>query len=333
MNTSLVITTINKPNKNIKIFNEKCKKNNWNFIVVGDVKTPKNFFISHGKYLNIQSQYKTNFKFAQSCPLNNYARKNIGYLEAIKDKADIIVETDDDNYPKNYFFDKKKIQYKVDEIRNKSWINIYDIFVKKKKFIWPRGLPLTEIFKNKIKIKKKINGEFYLQQGLSELNPDVDAIYRIVNEKINVKFKSDYKVSLGKSLSTFNSQNTIWFKKIFSLLYLPVTCSMRCTDIWRSLVVLRILKNDEKKILFFSTTMHQKRNNHDLINDFKEEIPMYLYNNKIYNILRKLILKKGEKNYINNLIKCYQALVDNNFLHKKEMKFLNHWIDDLNSLI
>ena len=333
MNTSLVITTINKPNKNIRTFNEKCKKNNWNFIVVGDKKTPKNFFISHGKYLNIQSQYKTNFKFAHSCPLNNYARKNIGYLEAIKDKADIIVETDDDNYPKNYFFDKKKIKYKVDEIKNKSWINIYDIFVEKKQFIWPRGLPLTEIFKNKIKIKKKINGEFYLQQGLSELNPDVDAIYRIVNEKINVKFKSDYKVSLGKSLSTFNSQNTIWFKKIFSLLYLPVTCSMRCTDIWRSLVVLRILKNDGKKILFFSTTMHQKRNNHDLINDFKEEIPMYLYNNRIHNILRKLILKKGERNYISNLIKCYQALVDNNFLHKKEMKFLNHWIDDLKNLI
>ena len=79
--------------------------------------------------------------------------------------------------------------------------------------------------------------------------------------------------------------------------------------------------------------MHQKRNNHDLINDFKEEIPMYLYNNRIHNILRKLILKKGERNYISNLIKCYQALVDNNFLHKKEMKFLNHWIDDLKNLI
>ena len=29
MNTSLVITTINKPNKNIRTFNEKCKKNNF----------------------------------------------------------------------------------------------------------------------------------------------------------------------------------------------------------------------------------------------------------------------------------------------------------------
>ena len=47
-----------------------------------------------------------------------------------------------------------------------------------------------------------------------------------------------------------NSQNTLWFKKIFPLMYLPVTCSMRCTDIWRSLIALRILKNDGKKFYF-----------------------------------------------------------------------------------
>ena len=39
-----------------------------------------------------------------------------------------------------------------------------------------------------------------------------DAIYRIMNKKINIKFKDNLSISLGKSLSPINSQNTIWFK-------------------------------------------------------------------------------------------------------------------------
>ena len=241
MKTSLIVTTINKPNRNIAKLSNGSKKNNWDFIVIGDKKTPKNFKLKYGSYLNTRQQIKTKLSFPKICMLNNYARKNIGYLLAIGKKAEIIVETDDDNCPKKNFFLKKKLIHNVSEIANKSWVNIYDLF-QKKNLVWPRGLPLDEISSNKIKIKfKKKNDKFYLQQGVCEKNPDVDAIYRLLNKNINIKFKDNYKISIGKSLTPFNSQNTIWFKTIFPLLYLPVTCSMRCTDIWRSLIALKIL--------------------------------------------------------------------------------------------
>ena len=148
--------------------------------------------------------------------------------------------------------DRSKI-HEVKIIKNKSWINIYKIFNKNKEIIWPRGLPLDEINSSKIKISKtKKLDQFNLQQGVADTNPDVDAIFRIANKRINIKFKS-IKISLGKSLSTFNSQNTTWFKDIFPLMYLPVTCPMRCTDIWRSLVVLKIMKTNRQNILFFGT--------------------------------------------------------------------------------
>ena len=38
---------------------------------------------------------------------------------------------------------------------NKNWVNIYDLFLKEKKFIWPRGLPLNFVKKNKIRLTKK----------------------------------------------------------------------------------------------------------------------------------------------------------------------------------
>ena len=57
-------------------------------------------------------------------------------------------------------------------------------------------------------------------------------------------------------------------------MYLPVTCTMRCTDIFRSLICLRILQNLNIKILFLEL-MFIKRNLHDIYSDFELEIPMY----------------------------------------------------------
>ena len=332
MKTSLVITTINKINKNIRKFASSSKIKKWNLIIIGDRKSPKNFNLSYGNYLNIKTQLKTNFKFAKICPENTYARKNIGYLQAIKNKSEIIVETDDDNFPKKNFFEEKKLIHNVKEIKNKSWVNIYDLFTTNKSLIWPRGLPLDDIMENKIKLSAKKKIRFYLQQGVCENNPDVDAIYRLINKKINIKFKNNYFVSLGKSLSPFNSQNTIWFEKIFSLMYLPVTCTMRMTDILRSLICLKILMNDNKKILFFGTTMFQERNVHNLYKDLEDEIGLYLYGKKITNLILNLNLKKGEINYLPNILKCYQHLIKNNFIKKTELKYLNAWIFDINNL-
>ncbi len=104
MKISLIITTINKLSKNIRNFSSNSKKKNWSFIVVGDKKTPKKFNLKNGNYFNITDQIRSNINFAKICPINSYARKNIGYLIAIKNKSEIIIETDDDNYPKKKFF-------------------------------------------------------------------------------------------------------------------------------------------------------------------------------------------------------------------------------------
>ena len=157
--------------------------------IIGDKKTPKKFNINYGNYFDLKKQKKLKFKFSKICPINNYSRKNIGYLIAFKNESSWILETDDDNSPKKIFFSNKlTLNHKVLSIKNKSWVNIYEIFNKKNNLIWPRGLPLDEIGKNKIKLeKKKKIKKFYLQQGVAEGNPDVDAIYRLTNKKNKYK--------------------------------------------------------------------------------------------------------------------------------------------------
>lgn len=334
MKVSLVITTINLPNKNIKKFDNQCKKKKWSFLVIGDYKTPKNFKLNYGEYFSIKNQNNLKFSFSKKCPINSYARKNIGYLTAYKNDTDVIVETDDDNYPYNNFFEDKKLSHKAKVIKNKNkWVNIYSAFLKKNINCWPRGLPLNEITNSKIQFKTKKRNNFYLQQGVCEGNPDVDAIFRLINKKININFKKNLNINVKKSLVTLNSQNTIWFRKIFPLLYLPVTCTMRCTDIWRGLIAQRILQNDNKDIMFFGTTMKQFRNDHNLLNDFEQEIPMYLKDKKINEIISNLKLKKGEKNYLYNLKICYNSLINHGIISKKEIFYLDAWISDCQKII
>ena len=78
-------------------------------------------------------------------------------------------------------------------------------------------------------------------------------------KKINIKFKNNFFVSLGKAYSPFNSQNTIWFKEIFPLLYLPVSCSMRATDIIRGLVAIEYYKMIIKSFILWHYCFSKKK--------------------------------------------------------------------------
>ena len=332
MKKTLVVTTINKPNKNIRALINLCKKYNSDFIIIGDKKSPKKFKVDHALFYDLKRQLKLNLYFSKICPINSYARKNIGYLIATKKGNQVIIETDDDNYPKKIFFKNIKLNHYVEELNNYTWVNVYKKFLLKKMEVWPRGLPLNKININPIFKKKKVKKDFFLQQGVCEGNPDVDAIFRILNEKINIKFKKNFKFSLGKATSPLNSQNTIWFKKVFPLLYLPVTCSMRATDIWRGFIALNIIKKDNMNVLFFGTTMKQIRNIHNLANDLKQEMPLFQDVIKGVNILQNTRFKKGSKNYLDNLFKSYKVLIDNKIFKKKELFYLNAWIKDVKKL-
>ena len=148
--------------------------------------------------MSIRKQKNSPFKLAIMLPFNSYSRKNIGYLESIKNNSAIIIDTDDDNLPYDNFFNKPKLHIRSKILKSKKWINIYKFFSNLN--IWPRGLPLNEIA-NRQKILKKNARKFYVspvQQGLADHDPDVDAIYRLILDK-KVKFKKNLQFILGKN--------------------------------------------------------------------------------------------------------------------------------------
>ena len=191
-------------------------------------------------------------------------------------------------------------------------------------------MPFDEIETGKkiIFYKKKIQA--LVLQGLCDGNPDVDAIYRILNKKISYKFVKNIKFAITKKIfSPTNSQNTTWYYKSFPLMYLPSYCSMRATDIWRGYISQVILNNNNSYTLFHGPNLKQIRNQHDIIKDLKDEFEVYKNSRKIISTLLELDLKKGSSNFMDNLNKCYIKLCKKNFFNKKELKLLNLWIKDL----
>ncbi len=329
--TSLVITSIAGPDHPVlNDFAVKCKKQNIPFIVIGDKPSPADFHIDGCSFYNLQQQRELNFKIAQLLPERHYSRKNIGYLLAIKNnKAEIILETDDDNYARDGFWENRNRVCKAHSLEQTGWTNIYSYFTKSR--IWPRGFALERLQDALPSLDRFPLSDVNcpIQQGLADENPDVDAIYRLILP-LPLSFDINVNVALGKkSWCPFNSQNTTWFKEAFPLLYLPSYCSFRMTDIWRSFIAHRIASANDWHLLFHPATVYQERNMHNLMRDFADEISGYTNNYKIVETLENLDLKKGAEHLGANLLACYESLINLSLIDKKEIPLVEAWISDL----
>ncbi|WP_109313748.1 hypothetical protein [Ruegeria sp. AU67] len=70
-------------------------------VVVGDRKTPDNWSCDGAEYLSVERQLSLGFRLSDALPFDHYCRKMIGYLLAARNGAEMIVDTDDDNLPKD----------------------------------------------------------------------------------------------------------------------------------------------------------------------------------------------------------------------------------------
>ncbi len=329
---AFVATTIFQPSQALKAFALGGHERDWSVYVVGDKKTPEDFSLPVGKYISVEASEKMKWSFPKTCPYNHYSRKNIGYIEAIAAGCEIIVESDDDNSPYETFFAPRTRHVSAAQVNDAGWVNVYSRFTEK--HVWPRGLPLSVVKTANPDWSAYVTSEVDapIQQGLADISPDVDALYRLLDDEA-VVFDPAPDVALGKNTwSPFNSQNTSWWKPAFPLMYLPSKCSFRMTDIWRSFVAQRLAWECNWSVLYHRATVSQDRNEHDLMKDFEQEIPGYLNNDKICRLLSDLPLRSGPAFLLDNLRTAYDALIDNGWIGEDEAPLLEAWCTDMRTL-
>lgn len=327
INYQIVVTTIQPPTDCMVQWSNAVRRLGLRIWVIGDKKGPESYPISGCELICYNEQETLGLILAPMLPFGCYARKNIGYLLAIRSGAQAIYETDDDNAPEAHWRVRSLITECM-KIDLPGWVNAYRYFTDRR--IWPRGFPLAEI-KN---IREKSTAAIIaraapIQQGLANGSPDVDAIWRLL-------FDEDVKFDLGPSLylspgtwCPFNSQNTWWFRDVFVLLYLPVNCSFRMTDIWRGLVAQRCLWTLGYGVVFHSADVYQKRNKHSLQRDFEEEVPGYKLNGVIADTLSQIDLPLGAIHLVENFRRCYSTLVNSGVFPPEELILVDAWLLDL----
>lgn len=324
MKKAIVITSIFNPTEAVYAFSKNA---DYKLIVVGDKKTPQNWHCNNVDYMSVQQQENSNYKLAKLLPYNHYCRKMLGYLKAIKNGTEYIVDTDDDNIPKDKWnFPEFEQKYDCTS-ENRGFVNIYQLYTKQK--IWARGLPLNLISKQ-FEIEKDLtakNCKVGIWQGLADEDPDVDAIYRLTDDT-PCYFEEREPVVLSKgTISPFNTQNTIIRKELFPLMYLPTFVTFRFTDILRGLVAQPIMWLYEYQLGFINATVIQKRNPHDYMKDFISEIPMYQHCERVIELVSTSISKFDSIE--TNLYNSYKSLLSENIVCEKEIITLEAWLKDL----
>ena len=321
----IVITTINPPTKEIEQF---AALNGWKVLLIGDRKTPQISNTEILTYLSIEDQRKLDYEIVELCPYDHYSRKNIGYLYALENGAGIIYDTDDDNFP---YVERSFPEFVGSNKVTSSgrFVNIYSYFLNSG--MWPRGYPLEEVARrDSFQLLPSEPVPVGAWQGMSDNEPDVDAIYRLTVSYGRIKFEEKPPVVMGKhNYCPFNSQNTMWDQSAFPYMYLPCTTSFRFTDILRGYVAQRLFWQEDLYLGFTGATVYQNRNKHNLMKDFADEIECYLHVPQVVELLEDLELSDDP---LENIVNVYQMLSDHDLVRSKEVDLAGAWVRDVKRL-
>ena len=326
---AVVVTTIQAPTAAMRKLAAGSAARGVDLIVVGDRKTPASFSLPESRYYDLPGQAEAAPQMASRLPMDHYCRKNVGYLLAMQGGADVILETDDDNFPYPGFWDAGEPDVTAPTSEGHGWVNVYRYFAAPDAEVWPRGFPWRELERQPPSLESLPRRRVHcpIRQALCDDDPDVDAVWRLTRRG-PIRFSRNLRVALGAgSWSPFNSQNTRWFRPAFPLLYLPASCASRLTDIWRSYVAQRILWDRGWHLLVDEPTTRQERNPHDLLQDLLAEIPGYRHNWELARRLTDLALPGGSLG--DAMVRCYELLAAMRLVDPEELSRLDTWLAEL----
>lgn len=277
MKKVIVTTTINSPTEAIEKFQALP---DWELVVIGDKKTPKDYRLDRCVYVSPEEQEKYDKELSDAIGWNCIQRRSFGLLWAHDMKADIVAVVDDDNIPYDDWGKDLMVGEGVEVNYYQTDLPAFDpVGATNEKMLWHRGYPLQLVSKRDYSKKEKKMVKVDIQADFWNGDPDIDAICRMEHAP-----ECDFDPSLfpiaSNKMSPFNSQNTFIRGALLKDYFLFPHIG-RMDDIWASYYV----EAKGYKVVYGKPSVYQDRNEHDLVRDMKQE---YLgYENNL-NLVRDL---------------------------------------------
>jgi Reversibly glycosylated polypeptide len=264
--------------------------------VITDVKTPAILppkGVIHRTLIE-QASFLQSIGFpVEDIPLNSDNRRNIGYLMALADGAEMIVSIDDDNYcPEDEDFIGEHWNSVTDSQfagYTQRWFNncelLYPLLTQ-----YPRGFPY---FARNGKQHRGLADELLqvrINAGLWIGDPDFDAITWLSMPKQSESLHESQSV-FAAEWCPINSQNTAVYRDLMPAYYFvkmtpPID---RFGDIFQGYFALKVAKHMGWTARFGSPVVTHRRNSHNYLKDAMAELPAIVM---LEELLPKLIEHK-----------------------------------------
>lgn len=307
--------------------------------IVGDRKSPSDEWQGLERrtdslvYLSLDQQQSLFPELSSLIGFDCYARKNIGYLFAMMQGADLIWETDDDTFPRDNVGDPLEYANQGFEIgatqassksSSRVW-NPFEFFAPDE-LLWPRGFPLQDVSKIVAQepVVPRSNGcssplygglmdaRVDIFQTLVNLEPDLDAIYRLVFgvRQLSYPPSRQFVTLSGNWFAPGNTQSTFWLNPAkFSWMYFPFSPSDRFADILKLYIA-----QAGGTIAYGGFLSEQFRNPHDLMSDLKLEVPLYNSLSRVLEIVAEEMTAEPK------MLNIYQELFESGICSEEDVR-------------
>jgi hypothetical protein len=298
----IVLTTVNVPTvvrdliRNAAQHSRLGETKVW---IVGDLKTPRavaalvrecNADGLETVFLDVDAQ--TQLKqlvgpFYDRLPFNNECRRNLGYLEALRDGCKVVVALDDDNFPLagDYIGGHLRtgshwngpLAHEVTGFHNVC----ESLRFSSARDVYPRGFPFR-LRSTKNSPRQGIappTAKIGVTAGLWLKDPDIDATTWLNGGITALEFNGPEVTVLGQDTWTpLNTQNTSVTRELIpAFLCIPMGWPVpggsiqRYGDIWGGYFLQALLQGTEFHVAYGKPLVEQRRNPHDYLDDLRGE--------------------------------------------------------------
>lgn len=270
MKKFIVTTTINSPTIATRKF---CEFKDWTLVVVGDTKTPHQEYENlNCIYLSPQMQEELSKELSDIIGWKSIQRRNLGFLFAYQQGADIVATVDDDNIPYDDWGTDVYVGQEIECDFYESELGVFDpLSVTNRNEVWHRGYPIEYVpNRHRVEYKGKTKRKVLVQADLWDGDPDIDAMARLSIKPI-VKYSDIIKPYCSNQIAPFNSQNTFLSREVIPF-YSVLPHIGRMDDIWGAYILQHYFPNS---VIYNRASVYQDRNVQDLVTNLENEIIGY----------------------------------------------------------
>lgn len=306
MKTTIIMPSIRVP-QNLSAWADLLNPETDEIIIAGNERSPHEEIIDAAadvhrvlgvttSYLHPDDADVRGYAISEFTPANHTVRRNLALLEALKDRPDILISLDDDNFPykptwltaAKVLLDPEHVSYRPIVKSHTGWWNAGNLC---RPPVIHRGFPVTRWRERAdttiINEPGTHESRVGVVAGLWHGDPDINAAERMLIDPEVTEVTGSVILAEG-TWCPFDSQSTAVAGDLADMMFMWPGVG-RYDDIWSSYVMRACMDIVQRYVTYGMPAVMQDRNPHNLVRDLRDELHGYEHTEALTDKLRELV--------------------------------------------